>query len=192
NIFSDWAKIYDSWKPYAKHRVYMNEGILGSPLLGYASTLLRLENALVSQKANQADVQKSVEAANSYRQSFLESENKPSDQNILGSALMMFYNNVPKEQHPTGFFESLRNSYGPLDDESTYKKYAADIFKNTIIFDDVKWNAFVKNPDANTLQQDPAFSVASTFINNYNTKYAPYYAKFNTAKIGRASCRERV
>src|SRR5690606_301363 len=72
-------------------------------------------------------------------------------------------------------------------DESTYRKYAADVFKNTIITDDEKWNAFTKNPDANTLQQDLAFNLASTFIKNYNTKYAPYYAQFVTSnnELGR-------
>src|SRR5690606_31156384 len=71
NIFSDWAKAYDAWKPYALHRVYMNEGIIGSPLIAYAGTLMQLENALVSQKATEADVKKAIEAVNQSRQSFL-------------------------------------------------------------------------------------------------------------------------
>ncbi|MFN9958480.1 MAG: S46 family peptidase, partial [bacterium] len=25
-LFSDWGKAYDAWRPYAKHRVYINEG----------------------------------------------------------------------------------------------------------------------------------------------------------------------
>ena len=160
---------------------------MGSPLVAFAGTLLQLENALVSQKSTEADVKKAIESVNEYRQSFLSEENKPSDQNILGSALMMYYKNVPQDQHPTGFFPALRNSYGPLDEESTYRKYASEVFKNTIIFDDEKWNAFVKNPDANTLQQDLAFNLASTFIKNYNTKYAPYYAQFVTSnnELGR-------
>ncbi len=44
-----------------------------------------------------------------------------------------------------------------------------------MIFDDAKWNAFVANPDANVLQDDPAFAYASAFYDNYNSKYAPYY-----------------
>src|SRR5690606_38653384 len=103
NIFKDWAEIYETWKPYAKHRVYMNEGILGSPLVAFAGSLLRLENALVGQKSSEADVKKAIEAIKTSRQNFMENENTPSDQSILGTALMMYYNNVPKEQHPTGF-----------------------------------------------------------------------------------------
>src|SRR5207248_651704 len=35
NIFNDWPKIYDAWRPYSKHRVYIIEGIFGSPLLAF-------------------------------------------------------------------------------------------------------------------------------------------------------------
>ncbi len=32
NIFTDWDKAYEAWRPYAKHRMYINEGIIGSPI----------------------------------------------------------------------------------------------------------------------------------------------------------------
>ena len=35
--------------PYTKHRVYMNEGIMGSPLIAFAASLQQVENALVKQ-----------------------------------------------------------------------------------------------------------------------------------------------
>ena len=47
NIFADWEKAYDAWRPYAKQRMYINEGIFGSPLIAFAASLLQIENALV-------------------------------------------------------------------------------------------------------------------------------------------------
>jgi hypothetical protein len=90
----------------------------------------------------------------------------------------MFYENIPQDQHPNGFFYSVKNQYGPLEDEATYQKYAAYIFNNSMIFDDAKWAAFAANPDANKLQDDPAFAYASAFYKNYISKYAPYYQQF--------------
>ena len=58
------------------------------------------------------------------------------------------------------------------------KNTQRDIFKKTMIFDDARWNAFVANPDANVLQDDPAFAHASAFYDNYNGKYVPYYQQF--------------
>lgn len=183
SIFSDWGKAYEAWKPYAKHRQYINEGILGSPLIAFASSLIQVEAALVKTGATQADVKKAIEAANKQRASFLEDENKPSDQQIVAAVTRMFYEDVAKEQHPVGFFGNLKNTYGPLDDENTYKKYAAHIFNNTFIFDDVRWNAFVANPDANVLQADPAFAHASAFYTNYSSKYLPYFQQFTARNM---------
>lgn len=183
SIFSDWGKAYEAWKPYAKHRQYINEGILGSPLIAFASSLIQVEAALVKTGATQADVKKAIEAASKQRASFLEDENKPSDQQIVAAVTRMFYEDVAKEQHPVGFFGNLKNTYGPLDDENTYKKYAAHIFNNTFIFDDVRWNAFVANPDANVLQADPAFAHASAFYTNYSSKYLPYFQQFTARNM---------
>ena len=187
SLFTDWAAAYDAWKPYAVHRMYMNEGFFGSGLIAFASSLQQIENALVKTGSTQADVKKAVDAANAARKNFLEHENRISDQNILGSVLMMYYNDVAKDQHPQGFYATLKNQYGPLEDESTYKKYAADVFKNTMIFDDAKWNAFVANPDAVTLQNDPAYNIANTFVRHYSAKYAPLYTQFTSknAELGR-------
>ena len=71
---------------------------------------------------------------------------------------MMFYNDVDKSQHPIGFYEGLKASYGDLKEEATYKKWAHDVFTKTLLLDDAKWNAFVANPDGAVLQADPAFA----------------------------------
>ncbi len=181
NIFTDWGKAYDAWRPYAKHRQYINEGIFGSPLMGLAASLTQVEKAMVTPGSRPGDVKNALEAANKQRVSFLESENKLSDERIVAAVTRMYYEEVPKDQHPVGFYATLKNNYGPLDDDATYKKYAADIFKNTILFDDAKWNSFLANPDANVLQADPAFNYANAFYTNYNSKFVPKYQDF-TAK----------
>ena len=179
NIFNDLKTAYDAWRPYAMHRQYLIEGVLGSPLLAFASSLQSLENAMVRPGVSTADIKRAVDAASAQRQTFLKAENKASDQNILASVLQMFYKDIPNDQQPQGLFGAIRNEYGALDKASTYQKYAEAIFNNTMIFDDAKWNAFVRSPDANTLQQDLAYNLASTFVKNYNSKYAPLYQQFN-------------
>lgn len=187
NILSDWDKAYTTWRPYSMQRMYMNEGIFGSPLVAFASTLRQVENTLVNTKYTAADVKKAVESADRMRDEFLKEENKISDQNILGTVTMMYYTDIPKEQQPVGFYSTLKNQYGDLNDEDTYKKFAADVFSKTMIFDDTRWKAFVANPDANKLQDDPAFNFANTFYNNYINKYSSYFQKFNAtnAELGR-------
>jgi hypothetical protein len=187
SLFADWSKAYDAWRPYAKHQVYMREGVLGSPLIAFASSLLSLEAALVKANANAADVKKAAEAANQARKGFLESENKVSDQKILAATTKMYYEDVDKSQHPITFYPTLKNQFGALDNETTYQQYASHVFSKTMIFNDEKWNAFIAKPDAAVLQADPAFAHASAFITNYNSKYGMFSQQFNAnnAEFGR-------
>jgi len=181
NIFNEWPKAYDAWRPYSKHRVYINEGIFGSPLLAFAASLQQVENALVRQGMASADIRKALQAADESRKEFIKGENKPSDKNILAAVLQMYYNNVDKSQHPIGFFESIRNNFGDLKDVNTFKKYAADVFDNTILLDDAKWKSFTTNPDTVKLQSDPAYATANAFLRNWQSKYLQFFQQF-TAK----------
>lgn len=188
NVFADYAKNYADWWPYAKHRQYMIEGINGSPLASFAGTLLQVEAAMLKTGGSAADVKKAIDAATKARATMLEGLDKPSSEKILATAVMMFYNNVDKSQHPIGFYESLKANFGDLKQESTYKAWAKQVYDNTMILNDAKWNDFVSKQDANTLQNDPAFAFASAFNKNYNTKYAPLYTAFNNKnmELGRA------
>ena len=72
-IFPEWEKAYTAWRPYAKHRVYMNEGIFGSPLIAFASSLLQLEAAILKPNSTKEDVKKAMAASVEARKGFLES-----------------------------------------------------------------------------------------------------------------------
>jgi len=169
-IFEEWPKAYEAWRPYAKHRMYINEGILGSPLMMFASSLQQIEIALVQQGKSAADIKKALEQAGKAREEFIKDENKASDEKILADITMMFYNDVDKQQHPIDFYRTQVEAWGKLNDEQTYKKYAKHVFEKTMIFDDTKWNAFIKKPDANVLQDDPAYAHVSAFMVNYQSK----------------------
>lgn len=177
-LFTDLEGAYAAWRPYALHRVYINEGILGSPLLAFAASLQGLEATMVRTGTSSTDIKKAVDAATTARKNFLAAHNRVSDQNIIASVLQMYYNEVPREQQPIGLYDAVRNEYGALDKANTYQKYAEAIFKETMILDDRKWNDFVRNPDANVLQQDLAFSLASAYLKNWQGKYLPTYQQF--------------
>ena len=188
NIMVDYAKNYETWTPYSKQRTYLAEGILGSPLAAFASSLVTLEANMVKPGVSSADIKKAADAANAYRKSFLAAEDLVSDEKIVAVTAMRFYNDVNKDQHPIGFYEGLKATYGDLYEDATFKKWARDVFSKTMILDDAKWAAFIANPDANVLQVDPAFAYASAFLKNYNTKYAAIYTAFNNknAELGRS------
>ncbi len=186
NIISDYAKNYEAWRPYAKHRQYINEGIMGSPLLAFAGSWMSVENTLNKKDAKTEDIAKAIKAADNARKNFLENENKKSDQKIVANVLSMFMTDVDASQQPKDFYTDLfKNS---SIEENPFKKYAAEVFENTMAFDDAKWKAFTAKPTVETLQQDLAFKTATAFLNNYNKNYATKFSAFNTKnnELGKA------
>lgn len=178
HIFDNYAQAYKEWTPYAKHRVYINEGIMGSPLAAFAASLQALERAMVQPGTSADVIAKGIQAADKARTAFLEEEDKTSDQRILAATCHMFYTDIPAAQHPIGFYDAVKAKFGNLDEDNTYRLWAAALMSGSMILNDDRWKAFIEHPDAVTLQQDPAFAYSSAFVKNWSMKYLPLYNQF--------------
>ncbi|MCU0360358.1 MAG: S46 family peptidase [Bacteroidia bacterium] len=180
NLFANMKSVYDAWTPYAKSRVYFTEGILGSPLLAYAANLKSLETALSSTATTAAqEVAKAIDAFKSSREKFIKDENVPSDQNIMATMLRMFFTDIISNQIPADFYMGIKQTYGQLDLDDTYKRFSKDVFSKTLILNDAAFNAFVNKPDLETLRNDPAYKTAQVFVDNYNTKIKSHFTEYN-------------
>jgi Peptidase S46 len=188
NVFTEYEKNYAAWAPYSKQRQYLNEGIMGSPLAAFAASMISLEDKLLKPSTPSAEIKKAMEAVTAGRRAFIQAEDVTSDEKIIASVARMFYTDIDKNQHPVGFYESIKANYGSLKEEETFKKWAKNIVSKTMLLDDAKWNIFAAEPVAAALQDDPAFSYATAFLKSYNSKYASLYAAFinKNAALGRA------
>ena len=177
NIFTEYQKNYEAWTPYSKQRQYLIEGILGSSLAAFASSLQQLENALTKKGGTKAEIKNAVSAADASRKTFLDAFDKPSDEKILATTAMMFYSDIDKSQHPSGVYRDIKQ-FGELNDDATYRMWAKNVFANTMILNSARWKEFMDNPNVDSLQADPAYSYASAFVKSYTTKYAKNYTDF--------------
>jgi len=180
NLFFDYQKMYEAWRPYAKQRVYMTEGIFGSPLIAFASSLQKLDGTLSKKDVTKEDITKAVEVTKTARAAFIKSENVVSDKNILAYVTQAFYMDIDPSQHPAGFYSMVNTKFGDLKTKATYDAFSNYVFTNTAFIDDAKWDALMANPDTAALHKDPAFMVANAFNTNFNSKYAKLYADFNS------------
>lgn len=180
NIFADYEKNYNEWRPYAAQRQYMVEGITGCRLIGAAAAWQNIEALLKRKDYKPEELDRVLKAADAGRKNYLANYNLKADQNILASAVMMFYSDIDKNQHPDGFYDGLFKQYNSIE-ASPYKAFAADVFGNSMMTDNNKWAAFMAKPNLDALMNDPAYKVVSAFIKNFNNKYAAKFAAF-TAK----------
>ncbi|MBC7695513.1 MAG: S46 family peptidase [Burkholderiales bacterium] len=180
NLFTDHQKVYDAWRPYAKQRVYMTEGIFGSPLIAFAGSLQRLDATLSKKDVTKEEITKVVEGVKTARATFIKSENLVSDKNILAFVTQAFYNDIDATQHPAGFYSMINTKFGDLKLKSSYEAFSKYVFDNTSFLDNSKWEAMIANPDTAALHKDPAFMVANAFNSNFNSRYSKLFTDFNT------------
>ncbi|MEY2639199.1 MAG: hypothetical protein RIR90_681, partial [Bacteroidota bacterium] len=143
-----------------------------------AAAWQNLEALLKRKDYKPEEVERMVKAADAGRKNYLANNNLKADQNILAAAVMMFYSDIDKSQHPEGFYDNLFKQFNSIE-ASPYKAFAADVFSNSMMTDNSKWAAFMAKPNLDALMNDPAYKVVSAFIKNFNNKYAAKFAAFS-------------
>lgn len=181
NIFAQFEKVYNDWRPFAQHRQYLNEGVLGSPLIAFCASLQALERALTKKEPNPDEVKRVAESLTVARTSYLAAANRASDEKIVAAITRKFYEDIAREQQPALFFQDLQSRFGDLKNDATFRNYAAELFDKTMILNNESWSAFIARPDSATLQKDPAYKHMSSFLKNYNARFAPLSTQFSTA-----------
>jgi hypothetical protein len=110
----------------------------------------------------------------------LEDLNRPSEQQMTWQIVKAFQDGIVADQQPTLFYNLIKQNFGSLKEESSYRNWAASAFANSMILDDAKWKKFAEAPNMNELQNDPIFAMYSAFSKNW-AKYQPELTEF-TAK----------
>lgn len=177
SIFPDYARAYALWEPYAKHKEYYEQGITGPAVIKFANRLEAVERMLAK---GGGDAKKVLADLNADRATMLKGLNKPSEQQMLWQLVQAFNKGIVPDQQPVMFYNLIKQTFGPLNEDNTFKTWAAATFANSLILDDAKWQAFSINPDAGSLQNDPLYYTAKSFRENWN-KFKPLIDAFNLA-----------
>lgn len=178
NLFTDFKKAYDAWTPYAKGRVYLNEGINGSPLLRAASVFKSLDDVMSAKDAKAEDIAKRAKAIGGFYDNFIKDENIVSDKKILAIVLRRFYQEVDANQQPKDFYKMLESKYGDLNSEATYTKYAEEVFATSFLLRKEEVLNFLEHPDTLLLHNDLAYRTSQAFMKNYMDNFSKFREEF--------------
>jgi hypothetical protein len=182
NIFNTLEKAYEEYTPISTHRTYLNEGIFGSISFVMANSFIALEEAI------EAEDEKAKEAAMAgikrrvgYYFSFY---HPTTEEKTIAAMLNYFYHDIPKDQHPPILEEIVTANPSANSDMSVvtrqaFEKYADNVMKNSIMNSPEKIEEFLKNPDVEKLNQDPAYQLTKSFMENYKERFADRVQAFN-------------
>jgi len=129
-------------------------------------------------KMKDINKQKKIKEIKNTAKDFYKNYNTKVDQELLSAMLQMYYQNIPKSQHPDIFQKIEKQHFGfkKLD----FDHYAKKVFKNSIFSNRAKCYDFLKNPSDKKIRKDPAYKTLMSIYNFYLANHYPKRKKIRT------------
>lgn len=178
NLMSDYQKAYADYQPYVKHTTFYREAFMAASLTKFAMMFDAVDKALtanVSDDSLNVICKKILRA----RSGALEGMYQEVDKKVFAALNLMFYQDVPKSQHPDIFANVTFRKFGSDDWKETFDAYADYVYTHTALLDSAKFEEMCTAENIIDLMEDPAIEHALSVMKNYNTYYAPKLNDFN-------------
>lgn len=184
NLLADVNKTFAAYKPYALQSIYLREGIMQPTIVKNVSYATALEETAAKGDAAKTEMAKKQFLAAledlPYEQAIVDA-----DKRIFDSILVLYYNNIPKDQQAP-YFKNVILTYAS-DPREAIKAYTNYVFDNSIFASADMAKGFMKNPRAALLKNDIAYKHLDAFRSFYNQSFKPKVDEFNenSAALGR-------
>jgi hypothetical protein len=177
-VIPDFQKAYAAYQPYAKHQTYYREAFTASALTKLASSFYTIQKSLEA-KVEKDSINKLCKKILGSRKSIFNGMNIELDKKIFSALNLMFYQDVPKAQHPEVFAKEVFGKFGSDNWMKTFDDYTENVYANSVLLDSAKFANACNVENIGTLLNDPAIVHALSESNNYKTNYEPKINEFN-------------
>ncbi len=154
-------KAYAENAKYIHENSYLAEALLRGPelpLFAFRSTgLVQLLRKDGSEERREKIINRAKETGNSFYKDY----NQPTDEKLMAGLFKMYAETIPAADQPS-IFEVIKKEYN-----NDFKKFAADVYSNSIFGSHEKYNKFLENPDIEKLKNDIGVKVGNSLINKY-------------------------
>ncbi len=146
-------KNFASQKEFVKPVTYYGECAMAVEIIANSMALGMMEKALIAKE----DVSKFTGMMTKNISGIYKDYNRPTDQKLFAVMMQRYAEDVPANQQPE-YFKAQVKKY-----KNNFEKWAADLFNKSMLADQAKFEAFLKNPSLKALQSDPAFLLSKSF-----------------------------
>ena len=155
--------------------VYFFEAIYGSEIIKFLYRNLGSKSSLYLSLSSGEGVKDAKSDVLKKAKSYFKDYNAEIDKNTLSAVLNLFYNDVPKEFHPTLFAEMGEKNGGD------FTNFANKYFKKSPFTSMDKFEEWINNEKLSTkhLDKDPVFQLTTEFFKLYRKKISKPMSTFN-------------
>jgi len=174
NALTDISKAYEELKKYNLSVIYFKEAILrGAEIVVYANTFEELYKEL-KLAVDEEKISQLTQSLSYAAKQYFKNYNLATDKKVFISLVTMFFENVPKDQHPDIFENIVAKKY-----KGDISVFANDMFEKSIFATKDKVLEFLMKPDYKKIDKDLAWITQISFY----TKYKEISDQYNLAKL---------
>lgn len=167
-LLNDIQHAYSEARKYAVARTSLSEAIYQGPeILTVAYGFDNLLKMLESNSAKPEEIKEVTGELKKDAEEHFKDYDVNVDKQLFAALLKMYHEKVPAEQQAAIIQEKLKAN------KSSYEKWAADLYNQSMFASKEKLMAFLDNPTAKKLKKDEAYITASGIINNYINNWKP-------------------
>jgi hypothetical protein len=167
---------------------YFIEAIYGIEIVrfgfGFARLKMTLEAIEQAKKEGKDDMVKNLEDRLSSQMQALKGSlaehfkdyYKPIDEKVFAEMISIYEQDIPVNLKPSAYNDMVKKYKGD------YEKFAAKLFKKSILDDHDKLMAWFESPNYKLLDKDPAIQMSSIFLNWYSSELSASLAPANTKR----------
>ncbi|MBR1627203.1 MAG: S46 family peptidase [Bacteroidales bacterium] len=179
SVLKDITEYYEKTSEYDYLRVYTNEAILrGSSVFAITRYIKPLVDMADGGNVSDDEWIKRNEQMKAAVDGVFKDYNESTEERLLAAGLDVYFRNVPMHLQGEDFLTfAFKNSYN-------FKEIAADIFRNSVLTNQRRFELLYDHGDISQIKNDPAYILTMQLLNNYNDKMqkiAPLRDKFNRA-----------
>lgn len=172
NLLNEFKTAYEQFYPLQKEADLYIESGMGIEIVGFSTSFLNLYMISKKEGVTQEEINKEIEKIRKNSTEFYKNYNAITDQKVL-AALLKNYGEKTAPLYHAAIFGYIDKKY-----KGDYNKFAADLFKTSILVDQNRMNEFLNSYTAKKhkkLGKDMAFALMENLINNYNSQIRPSY-----------------
>lgn len=178
-VLADIQSAISDYRPYSKSVVYFSEAFYGSNVARLGALAYQLKDEL--KKGNASTLNTKLTSLAKLRKQLMEDFVYNVELETFSKMTEITFADLPKNQLPSIYADVIHPRFSK-DNTVSYEKYAEYVFKNSILLDDKKFQAFIDNPSYDELMNDPAVVYAASFVDNFNKNINPHLTKYNGAR----------
>jgi hypothetical protein len=161
NVLATIKQGYADVRNYSIALAYLNEAYAGPESHMFAYKANKLLTELCAKEVSEAKKAELKEQLKRVAADFYKNFNAEIEEELYAELFQMFNERVNAEYHPE-MITYINKKY-----KGDYKKFAADVRKNSIFMSEAVLNEFLEKPDAKKLKQDLAYRAGMSFFDMY-------------------------